>query len=271
MRFTTFYFSGTGNTEWAVKQFHKIITDVGQEGQFISIENSDIKETSYLLDIINQSDYIGFANPIYGGNIPPVMKAFIVKTIDLLKEKESYSKQMYYINTFAYVNGFGPICTKKLFCNTAFKMNFYVNIRLCNNISRPGLKTSVLNKDILELRKKKALVELHTLVSKILAGKRYITGIGPYLIPNIVIRKVSINKIRDNYKELSVNMKTCSICLLCVKNCPTKSIKYIDSNIKFLPECSACMRCYNNCPTFSILFNGIYADPKVYQRYQGPI
>lgn len=270
MRFTTFYFSGTGNTQWTVNQFHRILTEAGHESKVFSIDKNAIEKPEFYLDIYNKSDYIGFANPIYGGDIPPIMRKFIGKLIRLTESKEKYSKQVYFINTFAYVNGFGPICAKKLLRNTAFRIISYVNIRLCNNVSRPGLKMKEISKNTLHQRKERAVLELKKMTVRILSGKCYITGIGPYLIPNILVRKASMPKIENNYKELSININTCSKCMRCIKNCPTGSITYIENGFQFLSVCTACMRCYNNCPTCSISFHGEYADPAEYKRYHGP-
>jgi Dissimilatory sulfite reductase (desulfoviridin), alpha and beta subunits len=270
MRFTTFYFSGTGNTEWAVRKFSQFLNDAGHDAKMYSVDSVDVCDTSLLEEIVHKSDYTGFANPIYGGNIPPIMKNFIHNIAKVLENKEKNTIQTYFINTFAYINGFGPICTKKLLYDTPFKLISYVNIRLCNNISKPGLKSSGISDDILKVRKDKAEKELKKMVGKLLSGEKYITGIGPYLIPNIFIRKKTEKLIADNYKALSIDESTCRKCLLCVRNCPTKSIKYSENGFKFTPGCTACMRCYNLCPTFSVLFNGKFADPNEYQRYYGP-
>lgn len=270
MRFTTFYFSGTGNTEWAVRQFNQLANAAGHDAVMFSIENIDIQDVALLTDLVHKSDYIGFANPIYGGNIPPIMRIFIEKLTRVLGDEDIGSVQTYFINTCAYINGFGPVCARKLFRNTAFNLVSYVNIQICNNISRPGLKTARISADILDGRKEKAKRELSVMVGKLVSGKRYITGVGPYLIPNIFIRMKTNKLIAENYKELSVEDKICTKCLQCVRSCPTNSIKYEENKLKFTPGCTACMRCYNFCTNYAILFDGKYADPNEYQRYHGP-
>ncbi|MDF2988819.1 MAG: hypothetical protein K0R50_4329 [Eubacterium sp.] len=197
------------------------------------------------------------------------MRTFIKNIIKALETERDISKPVYIINTFAYVNGFGPFCSKRLFENSCFNLISYINIRLCNNISRPNLRMNLTNQTKLEKRKKEAVKTLLKMVDLILKGKNNITGIGPYLIPNILIRKKSIKAIENNYKTLSINCDTCNRCMRCVNNCPTKSINYNNNSFTFLPSCTACMRCYNNCPAYSILFNGKFADPDLYERYHG--
>lgn len=270
MKFATFYFSGTGNTEWVVKEFNQKIKEKGHLGEMFSIEQRDIQKLSFLEAIFRGSDYIGFANPIYGANIPPIMRNFIKLVVLLIAKDKEYSKPVYIINTFAYINGFGPFALNKLFSNVGLKLISYVNIKLCNNISTPKIKIDEISFEELEKRKEKALIQLDKMVDMLFTDKKYITGIGLYLIPGIIIRKKLHKGILDNYKALSVKNESCSLCMLCVNKCPTKSILYLDNSFEFLSTCTACMRCYNHCPSYSILFNGIYADPSIYKRYQGP-
>lgn len=269
MKFTTFYFSGTGNTKWVAEEFDKIVINTLNTSEIISIESIDYNNFFFLIEKIKNSDFIGFANPIYGGNIPPIMLTFIKNLIKSVESENIITKPIYIINTFAYVNGFGPFCAKKLFKKSCFSLISYINIRLSNNISRPNLRVKLTDKAKLKKRKKGAIENLSKMVDLILKGKKNINGIGPYLIPNILIRKKSIKAIENNYNVLSINCDTCSRCMRCVNTCPTKSIKYENNSFTFLSSCTACMRCYNNCHTYSILFDGKYADPDLYERYHG--
>lgn len=270
MKFTTFYFSGTGNTKWAVEQFNQIIQGRGHQGEMFSIDNFNAQNMEQLGSILLESDYVGFANPIYGANIPPIMRRFIELLAKIQAGIDKYSKPIYIINTFGYINAFGPIAAGRLFFNSGFKLFSYANILICNNISTPKLKSNGISLEKLDDRKEVAKRELVRMVDKILAGKRYITGVGPYLLPGILIRKASKNSIENNYKTFSVKLDTCTKCMLCVKKCPTQSIRFENCSFKFYPECTACMRCYNFCPTYSILIDGAYADPSIYRRYRGP-
>ncbi len=269
MKFTTFYFSGTGNTKWVVEEFDKIVINTLNDSEIISIESIDNNNFSFLIEKIKNSDFIGFANPIYGGNIPPIMLTFIKNLIKMVENENIAIKPVYIINTFAYVNGFGPFCAKKLFKKSCFKIISYINIRLGNNISLPNFRVKLTDKAILNKRKNIAIENLISSVDLILKGKKKISGIGPYLIPNILIRKKSIIAIKNNYNVLSINCDTCSRCMKCVNSCPTKSIKYENNSFSFLSSCTACMRCYNNCHSYSILFQGKYVDPDLYERYHG--
>ena len=107
MKFSTFYFSGTGNTKWAVKEFNQIIMRKGHDVRMFSIDVHDNLTDEQLRKIINDSDCIGFANPIYGGDIPPIMRAFINRLVGDISDFKT-EKKTYVINTFGYINAFGP-------------------------------------------------------------------------------------------------------------------------------------------------------------------
>lgn len=270
MKFSTFYFSGTGNTKWVVEQLNNIVANNGHKAEMFSIDINDKLTDSIIKEILCDSDFIGFANPIYGAGMPPIMIRFINHLIDIQKNENTNTIGTYMVNTFGYVNAFGPIAAKKLLANTCFNLVAYVNIQLCNNISTPKLKSNKINKTKLNHRKERAKKELLLLTKRLLSGRNYITGIGPYLIPGIFIR-LKVNKaIMDNYKTLSVNTQVCNRCMLCVNNCPTQSIKLKKDQFEFLSSCTSCMRCYNFCPKAAIVLGGTYANPNIYYRYRGP-
>lgn len=270
MIFSTFYFSATGNTKWVVEQFCRIVRNSGNKAEMYTIDAYEKLTDDVIKAILNDSDYIGFAIPIYGADMPVIMKRFISRLNVLQRNENLLSKTVYMINTFGYVNAFGPIAAKKIFINTRFNLTTHVNIRMCNDISTPELKSGQISRVTFDQRKARAGKKLIILTKRLLSGLKYIDGIGPYLIPGIIIRKKLRAAIADHYKALSVNMHSCSGCMLCVRNCPTQSIYFNDGRFEFTSGCTGCMRCYNFCPTFSIVTGGVYADPNIYHRYRGP-
>lgn len=221
-------------------------------------------------EIIKESSFIGFANPIYGAGIPPIMRSFIRLLTDILKTGEVCPKPLYIINTFGYINAFGPFAANKLFDKNYFKLMAYVNIKMCNNVSTYKHRSKLLSSEDLGIRKERAKVKLKTMTGRLLSSRKYINGIGPYLIPGIFIRKKAGQTIKNNYHALSVQTGTCNGCMMCVNNCPMRCIKIVDQQFEFSEGCTACMRCYNFCPTFSILIDAVFTDPDIYHRYRGP-
>lgn len=264
MKFSVFYFSGTGNTKWAVNEFHNSVGKMGHECSIYSIET----EITNLREIVNDADSIGFAFPIYGADIPSIVKDFINKFNSDLTS--TCKKQCFIITTAGYIDAYGPFTAKKILKPNGFKLIGYINIRMSNNISTPKLKAAFLTSKKMKKRMSRGKDEIERMICRLVHEKMYIRNIGLYLLPGIIIRKVSKNGKRNNYKTLSVDKEKCSGCMICANNCPTQSIILSDEEFKFLPSCTACMRCYNFCPNYAIYHEGKYADPNIYRRYRGP-
>jgi NAD-dependent dihydropyrimidine dehydrogenase PreA subunit len=271
MIFTTFYFSGTGNTRWVVEQFNGILEESSHQAASFNIDNFNQISKEVLTGILKNSAYIGLAHPIYGADVPPIMKQFICLLTDIIQENKIPAKPLYIINTFGYINAFGPFAARKLLDRGCYKLKAYCNIRLCNNVSTHSHKTAPITDEKLSIRKQHAVVELHNLIKDILSNKKHMKGIGFYLLPGMVIRKISNQSVKKHYQTLSVQTSTCTKCMLCVQGCPTHSISFADEQFLFSATCTACMRCYNFCPTASVLINEVFTAPQDYFRYRGPV
>jgi NAD-dependent dihydropyrimidine dehydrogenase PreA subunit len=235
-----------------------------------SIEANDEMSDNMLRTILKESDFIGFANPVYGADMPLIMKTFIGRLTSILQSEKNDAKPTYIINTFGYINAFGPFAAGRLLDKNCFRLIAYVNIQMCNNISTYKIKSDIISPIALSKRKVQARSRLEILKNRLLTGKKYIKGMGLYLIPGIIIRKKTGPAVHSHYKDLGVQLNTCSRCMSCVRNCPTRSICFNDERFEFSEGCTACSRCYNYCPTFSITIGGEYTDPKNYRRYKGP-
>lgn len=264
MKFSVFYFSGTGNTKWAVNEFNNSVNKRGHKCSIYSIEI----EITNLKEIVNNADIIGFAFPIYGANIPSVVKDFINKFKSNLDS--TWKKQCFIITTAGYIDAYGPCTARKILKPNGFKLVGYINIKMSNNISTPKIRADFLTSIKMKKRMSKGKDEIERMIYSIVHQKTYIRNIGLYLLPGVFIRKVSESEKKNNYQTLSVDKEKCSRCMTCVNNCPTKSIIFSSEEFRFLPSCTACMRCYNFCPKYAICHHGKYADPNMYRRYMGP-
>jgi len=264
MKFSIFYFSGTENTKWVVNEFNNSVNKRKHECKNYSIET----EITNLQEIINEADIIGFTFPIYGANMPNIVTNFINKAINVLNT--NYKKQCLIITTSGYIDAYGPFAArKKIKCN-GLKLIGYINIKMSNNISTPKLRAEFSTSEEMKKRMNQGKKELEKLIDKIIQGKKHIRNVGFYLLPGIVVRKALVKALKKNYLALSVDKEKCSRCMLCVNNCPTKSIIFSSEEFSFLHSCTACMRCYNFCPKYAICHEGKYADPSIYRRYRGP-
>ncbi|WP_373482291.1 EFR1 family ferrodoxin [Acetobacterium sp.] len=265
MNYSTFYFSGTGNTRWAASEFTKIIQEKGHQAGLYAIDIGAQLSDEQIRLIVNDADSVGFANPIYGGDIPPIMRTFISRVVGLIKAL-TRPKSTYVINTYGYVNAFGPVETQKLLAGSNLELSAYVNIQLCHNVT----SSKPLDRAKLAKRMGRGRDELNGLADCLIAGHKRINGYGPQLKIGAMIRKKVTVTINDFYQTLGVDYTACTGCMVCVKNCPTGSIRLYGDKFVFAAVCTACKRCYNFCPTGAITINGVVADPHKFPRFQGP-
>ncbi len=265
MKCSTFYFSGTGNTRWAASEFTKIIQEKGHQAELFAIDIGNHLTDEQIRTIVNDADCVGLANPIYGADIPPIMRTFISRLIGLIGELTT-AKRAYVINTCGYVNAFGANETKKLLVESRLELTAYVNIRLCNNVT--GSKP--LDRAMLAKRMVRGSQELNCLADCLIADHKRIKGHGPQLLIGAMIRKKVPEAIAKFYQTLGVNRSTCTRCMVCVNNCPTGSIRLKKDKFIFAVGCTACMRCYNCCPTGAVTIDGVVSDPQKYPRFRGP-
>jgi NAD-dependent dihydropyrimidine dehydrogenase PreA subunit len=271
MQFLVCYFSGTGNTWWAVQAFKRFAEESGHSVDTVSIETIPNYDEALLFQQIDRADIVGFAYPIYGAGMPPIMRQFLDRLAAARHQRVlARDQRAFVITTVGFINSFGPFAARFALKRAGFNLWWHVNVRLANNISRPGLKMASVPAEVLEKRKNEGLKDLASLFQHLTTGQKYIKGIGPYLLPGIIIRRVSAPRIQRNYQSFSVDLERCTRCLNCVHHCPTQSIGWDGAEFSFAPSCTACMRCYNFCPKAAILFDGVYADPSIYARYRGP-
>ncbi len=262
MRFTTFYFSGTGNTKWAADEFDRAVRENGDESQLISIED----HSENLITTVQESDMIGIAFPVYAMNVPRIMKRFIAR-LNMALIAQGERKPLYVLITAGYADGCGPYEAARQFSPGTVRLKGYAGVPISTNICTPPKNPAPLPVEKIEKRLNAASRKINALADALSAGKRKIPS-GPY---SIVLFRKKMNRFNvDAYKRLSVNPETCSGCGACITNCPSGAIKKEGDAIKITSGCTACFRCYNNCPTASIWYDGMYADPSIYPRYTGP-
>jgi len=262
MIFTTFYFSGTGNTKWAVNQLHKIVLAKEHQSAVYSIEEN----LQNIGELIRKSDIIGFAFPIYAMNIPPIMKQFLQKVSQSISGDSK--KPVFVITTIGYADGCGPTEVIKQLKLKNFMLKGYISLKIANNISTPMIKSKPISPDKMKKRLEDAKAKITGMVEILGSGKKKIDFLA---YPMVVFRKKMSKMVTNAYKQLTIDNTTCIKCMHCSNQCPSKSIVLNNDQLIILPSCTACMRCFNICPTYSIWHGGRYADPKEFIRYKNPM
>lgn len=253
MNIALLYFSGTGNTEWLAWTLSDKLINCGSEVDLFDLG----KECMF-----NHHDYDTFilAHPVYGANAPRIV---IEKTTALIPG----NRRLNIVATYGYVNALGYFAEKKVLGR---KIDSYYNVRMFNNISTPRSALHIPPLSRRQKKMKKLEERISRIADRLSRGRRRIMGIGPQLFGGIFVRKALTESIQKNYLTFGVDPARCTLCRLCIKECPTHSIEEKDGKFTFHATCTACMRCYNRCPEYAVTIDGEYADPDVYTRYHGP-
>lgn len=258
MKCAIFYFSGTGNTKWVVKKTTKLLKQTGVDASNYSLEKLANNHAEIIASCVQNCEYIGFACPIYGADVPRIMKEFFEEFISLSKAYDNSKTKLFFINTFGYVNGHGYFKQKEIFKNCHLPIMGYVNFRLTNNTKVRDREKPLFGNLIPDSIKRKSYGRIRNLINAMENDKCIINGIGPHLIIGQIIRNNLKNKIQNNYINMAVDYEKCTKCMHCVKNCPVESIKFENDRFIFTDSCEACFRCYNICPSNAIIMNNKY-------------
>lgn len=248
------FFSGTGNTRWAAGYLAERLEAGGHRVLVHDLEEG-------LPSDLEARDRIVLAHPIYGANLPRIVSA--------VSRSPGFPSglPLNVLATFGYVNALGYFRECRAL---GLPIHSYYNLRMFNNVTTPSVRGRIIPAGIRIAQRAKIEASLDAIAKSIASGARKIEGLGPYLLPGLVIGRLSRDRLRDSWKSLSVDPGLCTHCLRCAKSCPSASIEVAGTAFRFLETCTACMRCYNSCPVQAILVDGKYADPSAFPRYHGP-
>lgn len=272
MKITFFVFSGTGNTWWAVNDFKSLAGDYMIDAEVISIENSEETTEDRVIAAINNSDIIGFAYPVYGSNVPMIMKDFIDRFTSICDANGEQLKtplpDAMVICTMMMFSGDGAILPKNKLEKCGFTFKWGMNVPLTSNISIPIFRANPYEKEKIEENKEKTRDKFRKLLERISKGEKWLEHRW-----NVPFRLVALlQRVSEPllYKlvHFGVDTERCIRCLRCVNHCPTETINYDKENdsFSFADTCTFCMRCYNLCPEHAITANDKVCLPPKYKR-----
>ncbi len=246
-----FYFSGTGNAKKAAQWIIKSASEKGIETELINIDHYKLKnENSF-----DEKTLIGFCSPTHGFNLPPIMLDFVFHfpkskgaKVFLLNTRAGMKMYKIFLPGLSGIAQYLPAVMLRL---KGYRIVGMQPMDLPSNwISiHPGLRQKVV--DSIFNRCKNITLRF---ADKVLNGKKVYTAF--WSLPfDIAIAPISIAYYllgRFAIAKTFVANQNCNQCGLCVKNCPVKAIKMIDSRPFWTFDCESCMHCMNHCPKRAI-------------------
>lgn len=223
-----YYFSGTGNSEWAAKTLAEKTKD---EAQFIN------KDT-----VLKNDSVIGIVFPIYAWGVPGPVEDFL-KTIDIPSDAYVYALATCGSNCGVVDNQIEKIIGRKL--------NAILSLSLPNNYIQGG---DCDEEATIKKKFGKAIPKLNEFAEIVNGRKDGIfveRGPLPHVMTNIV--HIAFLKLATSDKKFSVN-DDCVSCGSCESNCPLHNITLKDGKPTWNGNCSQCTSCINRCPKHAIQY-----------------
>jgi Pyruvate/2-oxoacid:ferredoxin oxidoreductase delta subunit len=242
-----YYISGTGNARassyWIADEARKLglITRVIQIDRLKDIQWPSAEERPL----------IGFVFPTHGFNAPPIMLRFIAGF------PKGLCNEVFLLNTRAgmkmgklFMPGLSGVAL--MLPSFMLRVKGYKSIGLksidlpSNWISlHPGIKQTVIE-SIFQRCEKIA----RQFATTILEGNKVFSGLLSLPV-DLAISPIALGYYIGGRFFLSktyIANNKCNNCGLCIKECPTESIKMVNGRPFWMLTCESCMRCMNNCP-----------------------
>lgn len=249
-KLVVYYFSGTGNSENVAHWLADVAREKGMEASLNNIAKTD----RLIISVPETEALVAFVSPIHGFNYPPVMLNFI------LRFPKGHNNVLL-LNTRAGMligkwNVPGLTGIAFYFSALFLKLKGY-SIRSMFPVDLPSNWISVhpgLNERTVKYLHERNQEKVYRFARKVLDGGTDFRGVRE-IVQDLIISPVSLGYYfigRFFFAKTYYASADCDNCGLCIKSCPVKAIKTIDSRPFWTFNCESCMHCMSNCPKRAI-------------------
>jgi len=246
-----FYFSGTGNSKYIADLF----------GKNMKADSFSIEENLDFESLINAHETIAFCYPIYASRVPKIMRDFVQKYMQLLK-----NKKLIIFCTQVIFSGDGARAFTYLFprnflqsAQIIYAEHFLMPSNIFPVTTNPVKIKKYFDKSVLKMQK----------VCKNIKHKKVVKrGFNPL---SRVLGLIQPPFLRALERKANNSIKTtsnCTNCGLCISACPMNNLKLEGSKITHNHNCTVCYRCVNLCPKKAIT---VAVHSKISKQYRGII
>lgn len=236
-----FYFTGTGNSLYIAKQIEKEPVSIPQ-----AIRQSNLEFTA---------DSIGIVAPIYGHEVPPMVREFMKKAV-------FHTEYFYMILTYGNRHGGAAELAKTLCDECDIPVN-YINVIIMVDNWLPAF-------DMNEQKKidKKIDENIAVILEDLSARKNMIAEVtdADRTVHQQFLERMS-QMPADAWQHLLRVSDACVGCGICEKVCPSSSVHVVDGKAVHTPgNCQTCLACAHACPQKAIRLTVPEANPDARYR-----
>lgn len=235
------YFSGTGNSKYCLEKFLSAYTS---EYKLVSIENSKASE------MINCSEEIAIAYPVYFSNIPKILHDYIVNNNQIWK-----GKKIFIIATMGLFSGDGSGMLARLLKKYGAVITGGLHLRMPDCIAdEKALKRSKeANAKLIRAAEEK----IQRAITNIKTGMKQTEGLGFfYYIAGLFGQRLWFYNKTKNYTDKLKISNSCIGCGVCEEECPMNNIRLENKKAAAGNKCTMCYRCISHCPQKAITLLG---------------
>jgi ferredoxin len=211
-------------------------------------------------DLIASNDVVGFCYPVYGSRVPRIMREFVNRHTEALKDKKLiiFCTQMYF-------SGDGARAFTDIFPRGHATVIYAEHFLMPNNVCNLFI-TPLPSKKSIESYIKKAERKMRTVCDEITKGIVKKRGFNPVSRALGLIQGVFYPKFEKAGMDKVWVGDGCTQCNLCVTVCPMNNFENKNGKITPQKNCVLCYRCINKCPQKAI---SVCFRKKVKKQYKG--
>lgn len=246
-----YYISGTGN---ARKSSEWIADEASKRGMKVIVQKIDRLENIEFPTSAERA-LIGFAFPTHGFNAAPIMLKFIAGF------PSGLSRESFVLNTRAGmklsrlfmpgISGVALILPALMLLIKGYRCIAMKSVDLPSNWIplHPGLKKKVVDSIFIHCE---GIVR--KFANKLLDGTKVYSGLLSLPLDLLLIPIALGYYVGGRFflAKTFIANSNCDNCGLCIKECPTSSIRLVENRPYWKLTCESCMRCLNHCPKKAI-------------------